>query len=206
MKLVIATQNPKKLEEIRALLDFPELEIVCALDLPDLPEIIEDGQTFRENAVKKAVTLARLTGHWALADDSGLEVDALEGAPGVFSARYAGEPVNYAANNSKLLLALAGETHRRARFRCVIALSSPGGESRCVEGSCEGTLLESQRGSQGFGYDPLFQPDGYTETFAEMDGPEKNRISHRGRALAAAKTAWRDWLSGQPNDWSGYCD
>lgn len=204
MKLVIATQNPKKLQEIKALLDFPGLEIVCALDLVDIPEIEEDGVTFHENAVKKAVTLARLTGHWALADDSGLEVDALNGAPGVHSARYAGEPVKYAANNEKLLHALAGETHRRARFRCVIALSSPRGETRCVEGACEGTIRETLKGNMGFGYDPLFQPDGYTQTFAEMDAAEKNRISHRGRALAAAKAAWGNWLSRHPADWTGY--
>lgn len=204
MKLVIATQNPKKLQEIRELLDFPGLEVISALDLPDIPDIVEDGLTFQENAIKKAVTLAHLTGYWALADDSGLEVNALKGAPGVHSARYAGEPADYAANNEKLLSALAGEVDRRARFRCVIALSSPGCETRCVEGSCEGAILESLKGGMGFGYDPLFQPEGYTQTFAEMKAAEKNRVSHRGRALAAAKAAWSNWLARHPRDWSGY--
>lgn len=204
MKLMLATQNPKKLKEIKDLLDFPGLEVVSALDLPDIPPIEEDGVTFHENAVKKAVTMARLTGCWALADDSGLEVEALNGAPGVHSARYAGEPVKYSANNAKLLAALKGETNRRARFRCVLALASPGGEARCVEGTCEGTILEALKGRKGFGYDPLFQPSGYTQSFAEMDSGEKNRISHRGRALAAAKEAWGALLARNPRDWSGH--
>lgn len=204
MKLVIATQNPKKLKEIQALLDFPGLDVVCALDLPGLPEIVEDGATFEENAIKKAVTLSRLTSEWSLADDSGLEVDALQGAPGVYSARYAGEPVNYAANNEKLLRALRGVSNRQARFRCVIALSSPEGEARCVEGVCEGVIIKELKGHQGFGYDPLFRPAGYATTFAEMEASEKNRISHRGRALAAAKTAWAAGLSHHPRAWSAF--
>lgn len=204
MKLVIATQNPKKLQEIKALLDFPGLKVICAFDLPGIPDVSEDGVTFQENAVKKAVTLARLTGQWALADDSGLEVDALNGAPGVYSARYAGEPVNYVANNEKLLHALMGKTNRRARFRCVIALSSPTGETHCVEGACEGRILESQKGRMGFGYDPLFQPEGHSQSFAEMDADEKNRISHRGRALVAAKAAWGNWLARHPHSWSDH--
>ena len=196
MKLLIASRNPKKLEEIRAILDIPGLDLVSALDIPDAPDVDEDGATFQENAIKKAVTLARATGLWTLADDSGLEVDALNGAPGVYSARYAGEPVKYEANNRKLLAALMGEANRRARFRCVIALSSPDGDARTVEGACEGSILEVLRGRRGFGYDPLFVPDGWRETFAEMDEAEKNRISHRGRALARARQAWGDLLKG----------
>ena len=197
MKLVLATHNPKKLKELKALMDLPGLEIVSALDIPHAPEVIEDGRTFHENAIKKATTLARFAKCWALADDSGLEVDALNGAPGTHSARYAGEPVKYSANNKKLLQALQGEANRKARFRCVIALSSPEGETRCVEGTCEGVILESGRGRKGFGYDPLFQPVGYSQSFAEMDGQEKNKISHRGRALAAAKEAWASLLASQ---------
>lgn len=204
MKLVLATQNTEKLKEIKALLDFPGLDVVSALDLPGIPPVEEDGATFEENAVKKAATLARLTGCWALADDSGLEVEALNGAPGVHSARYAGEPVKYTANNKKLLSALKGESNRRARFRCVLALANPDGDARCVEGTCEGTILEAPRGRKGFGYDPLFQPDGYTQSFAEMDSTEKNRISHRGRALAAAKEAWGARLARKPKDWSDH--
>ena len=202
MKLIIATQNPKKLKEIKSMLDLPNLEISSSLDVPGLTAVEEPGVTFQENAVHKAVTLARLTGQWALADDSGLEVEALNGAPGVHSARYAGEPVKYSANNEKLLHALMGESNRRARFRCVLALSSPAGETRCVEGTCPGVITESLRGRRGFGYDPLFQPDGYTQTFGEMDSAEKNRISHRALALAKAKEAWAALLAKNPRGWS----
>jgi XTP/dITP diphosphohydrolase len=196
MKLLIASQNPKKLKEIREILDLPGLELVSALDLPGAPDIVEDGLTFEENAAKKALTMARASGLWALADDSGLEVDALNGAPGVHSARYAGEPMKYSANNRKLLTTLRGETNRRARFRCVLALASPQGEVRTVEGTCEGAIADGPRGRKGFGYDPLFVPEGHTVTFAEMDPAEKNRISHRGRALAAAQRAWAGLLRG----------
>lgn len=204
MKLVIATQNPKKLKELKTLLNLPGVELICALDLPDAPEILEDGVDFHENAIKKAATLARLTKCWALGDDSGLEVDALNGAPGVHSARYAGEPVKYSANNKKLLHALLGESNRKARFRCVIALASPDGEARCVEGTCEGVITEALRGRKGFGYDPLFQPTGYSQTFAEMDSAEKNLISHRGKALAQAKQAWGALLAKHPAGWSDH--
>lgn len=196
MKLLLASRNPKKLKEIKEILDTPGLELVSALDVPGTPEVEEDGVTFQDNATKKAVTLARTTGLWALADDSGLEVDALNGAPGVHSARYAGEPVKYAANNRKLLSALQGEANRRARFRCVLALASPQGDVRLVEGVCEGVIADAPRGRKGFGYDPLFVPEGHTRTFAEMDAEEKNRLSHRGRALARAREAWSALLGG----------
>lgn len=201
MRLVLATQNQHKLHELRALLDLPAVKIYAALDIPGLPPIEETGLTFEENAALKAVALARHTGDWALADDSGLEVEALNGEPGIHSARYAGEPVNYSANNEKLLEELKGATNRRARFRCVIALSSPDGETRFVEGSCNGVITESHQGRKGFGYDPLFQPDGYPVTFAEMESAEKNRISHRGRALAKAKTEWAAMLATNPARW-----
>ena len=202
MKIYIATQNPKKLKEIKAMLDLPATEIASALDVPGLSVVEETGVTFHENAILKAVNLARLTNRWSLADDSGLEVEALNGAPGIPSARYAGEPVKYAANNEKRLAALLGETNRKARFRCVLALSSPDGEARCVEGICEGLITEAGRGRKGFGYDPLFQPDGYTQTFGEMDSAEKNRISHRARALAKAKESWAAFLARNPRNWS----
>ena len=159
-------------------------------DFPDLPEVIEDGATFEDNAIKKAVTIARLTEMWTIADDTGLEVDALGGEPGVYSARYAGEPVSYEANNAKLLSALVGTKDRTARFRCVIALSSPSGDARTVEGRCEGSIIDALRGDGGFGYDPLFEPVGYGQTFAEMDIDEKNRISHRAVALQKARDEW----------------
>lgn len=202
MQLVVATRNRHKLAEIRALFDLPGLELVSALDFPEIPDVEEDGKTFEENAVKKAVTLARATGYWALADDSGLEVEALGGAPGVYSARYAGVPVSYPANNAKLLRELEGVKNRKARFRCVIALSSPSGVARTVEGHCEGRILHEPRGSHGFGYDPVFVPDGFDRTFAEMEPAAKNAISHRGRALQKAREAWQALLNSDAPDWS----
>jgi XTP/dITP diphosphohydrolase len=196
VKLVIATRNTHKLEEIRAIFDFQGLEVLSAFDFPDIPDVMEDGETLEDNAKKKAVEIAVATGCWALADDSGLEVDALGGAPGVYSARYAGEPCSYEANNEKLLRELANKEDRSARFRTVIALSDPGGSVQTVEGECPGSIIDELRGTNGFGYDPLFVPDGYSETFAELDSAEKNRISHRSRALHQAHTAWADLLKG----------
>ena len=190
MKLLVATRNKHKLEEIHAILTGLDVELHSALDFPEIPDVIEDGDTFEANAIKKAGTLAYATGCWALADDSGLEVYALGGAPGVYSARYAGEPVSYPANNEKLLRELAGKANRRARFRCVMALSEPTGRAKTVEGRCEGIIITELRGTAGFGYDPLFVPDGYTQTFAEMPADQKNSISHRGRALQAAREKW----------------
>lgn len=201
MKLVIATRNKHKLEEIRAIFNVPSLEIVSALDYPDVPDVVEDGTTFEANAMKKAVSLAKATGLWALADDSGLEVDALNGAPGIYSARYAGEPVSYPANNRKLLKELERVSNRRARFRCVIALSSPDGKVKTVDGRCEGVIACEERGGTGFGYDPLFIPDGFSITFAEMDAAAKNSISHRGRALKKAQEEWGALLASNPGRW-----
>ncbi|HMO05074.1 MAG TPA: RdgB/HAM1 family non-canonical purine NTP pyrophosphatase [Kiritimatiellia bacterium] len=192
MRLVIATRNRHKLDEIRAILDQPTLELLSSFDFPGVPDVEETGTTFEENAALKARALATATGLWAMGDDSGLEVDALGGAPGVYSARYAGLPaVDYAANNRKLLAALAGQPDRRARFRTVLALAAPDGRLFTCEGTCPGTIADAPRGEGGFGYDPLFIPDGSTLAFAEMPAAEKNRISHRGRALAAAAIAWK---------------
>ena len=204
MKLVIATRNAHKLEEIRAIFEFPfdsaqggkNLEVLSAFDFPEIPDVIEDGDTLEANAVKKAVEIASATGCWAMADDSGLEVTALNGAPGVYSARYAGEECSYAANNAKLLRELAGKEDRSARFRTVIALSDPGGSTQTVEGECPGVIIEELRGTNGFGYDPLFVPDGHSETFAELDPEVKNRISHRARALKKAHDVWADIIRG----------
>ncbi len=194
MKLLIATRNPHKLEEMQQILPAAGIQWVSALDFPEIPDVIEDGKTLEANAIKKAVTLALATGLYALADDTGLEVDALEGAPGVYSARYAGEPPDYAANNRKLLAELASKDSRSAQFRTVIALSDPSGHAQIVEGVCRGEIAESMSGTAGFGYDPLFVPEGETRTFAEMSADEKNRISHRGRALRAAMGAWGEQL------------
>jgi len=210
IKLLVATRNRHKLEEIRAILG-PGFECRSLEDFPDAPRVTEDGRTFAENAEKKARALAQwLAGRpearsgqpWlVLADDSGLETDALDGAPGVCSARFAAEeadgPENCsdAANNAKLLRLLrdAPPERRGARFRCVMALSSvPPGETRFFEGVCEGRILEAPRGTGGFGYDPLFAPEGGRRAFAEMSAEEKNRLSHRARALAALKAWARD--------------
>ncbi len=190
--LFIATGNAHKLVEIRAIFSIPSLRIVDMNDYPELPEVIEDQDSFVGNAIKKAVELAKFSGQWTLADDSGLEVDALGGAPGVYSARYAGEHVDYQANNDKLLRELHGVADRVARFRCVVALSSPDGEARTVDGCCEGRISLCPKGDSGFGYDPLFIPEGESRTFAEMNEQEKNAISHRGVALVNADIAWRE--------------
>lgn len=191
MRLLVATRNRHKLAEIRAILAVPGLELVGADEAPGLPEVDEDAPDFEGNAVKKARTLALAARCWTLADDSGLEVDALGGAPGVTSARYAGPQADTPANNAKLLAALQGITDRRARFRCVLALAAPDGSARIVDGRCEGRILEALRGAHGFGYDPLFVPDGHTQTFAELPPEVKNRISHRARALQRAREEWK---------------
>ncbi|MCK5529096.1 MAG: RdgB/HAM1 family non-canonical purine NTP pyrophosphatase [Kiritimatiellae bacterium] len=192
--LFIATGNAHKLVEIRAIFSVPNLKLVDMNDYSELPEVVEDQDSFVGNAVKKAVELAKFSGQWTLADDSGLEVDALGGDPGVYSARYAGEDADYLANNSKLLHELKGVTERSARFRCVIALCSPDGEARTVEGCCEGKIALAPSGDSGFGYDPLFIPVGESRTFAEMSDLEKNAVSHRGVALANADVAWKHLL------------
>lgn len=201
MKILIATGNRHKFLEISAILKSPHLVLVGLRDVGAVSEVEEDGDTFEANAVKKAVTLARFSGLWTLADDSGLEVDALGGEPGVRSARYAGEPSNDAANNAKLLENLEGVANRSARFRCAIALSDPCGKARTVSGACEGTLLGALKGQGGFGYDPLFVPAGYEMTFAEIPAEVKNAISHRARALALAVAGWGPVLDREPACW-----
>ncbi|HRX07424.1 MAG TPA: XTP/dITP diphosphatase [Kiritimatiellia bacterium] len=190
MKILIASRNAHKIQEIREIFDLPGVEWVSAADVPGLHDVEEDGETFEANAIKKATELARATGLWALADDSGLEVAALGNAPGVYSARYAGEPCDHARNNAKLLRELDGQRDRSARFRCVAALSDPSGRAETVSGSCPGRIIERLRGTEGFGYDPLFVPDGFEQTFAEMGAEQKNRLSHRGRAMSRAKEKW----------------
>jgi XTP/dITP diphosphohydrolase len=190
MKILIASRNAHKIQEIREIFALPGVEWVSTAAFPDLPDVVEDRDTFEGNAIKKATELARATGLWALADDSGLEVAALGNAPGVYSARYAGEPCNHANNNAKLLRELADKPDRSARFRCVAALSDPSGRTETVSGSCPGHIVEALRGAQGFGYDPLFVPDGYELTFAEMGSALKNQLSHRGRAMSLAQKQW----------------
>lgn len=194
MELLIATRNPDKLTEIREIFHVPGLECISALDVPDLDDVEEDGETLEANAEKKARECSLQTGLWSVADDTGLEVAALEGAPGVYSARYAGPEAGYEENIRKLIQEMEGKADRSARFRTVVALSSPKGETLTVDGECTGDILETPRGHGGFGYDPVFQPSDYRETFAELSADEKHRISHRGRAFRAAREAWPDLL------------
>lgn len=188
MKLVLATKNLGKVREMAGLLEPHGIELVSLQDFPGIGEIEEDGGTFRENAIKKASVTCEQTGLMALADDSGLEVDHLDGAPGVHSARFAGESKDDTANNTKLLDLLEDvpAEGRTARFRCVIAIAVPGGWVYTAEGACEGVIIGEPRGDGGFGYDPLFYLPEYGKTFAELDLETKNQISHRGKALAGA--------------------
>ena len=184
-ELVVATRNRGKLQEIRSLLDGVVTTVHCADDFSDFPETVEDGLTFRDNALKKAREAMRCTGLPALADDSGLVVDVLDGRPGVYSARFAGEGAGDAANNRQLLEELDGvpEIRRQAAFVCVLAYVTPSGTEQVFSGRVGGAILTSARGEGGFGYDPLFLVDGFERTMAELSLQEKNAISHRGQAL-----------------------
>lgn len=183
MKIYVATHNAHKMREISEIL--PDFEI----EADDPAGVVEDAPDFVGNAQLKVEAIAlRHPGCWCMADDSGLEVEALGGAPGVRSARYAGEPTDTAANNALLLKNLDGVENRRANFTCAIALVAPDGVRHTAVGRCNGRIALSPSGSHGFGYDPLFLPDGCTESFAELGATVKNAISHRARALAAAKS------------------
>ncbi|MDZ7716884.1 MAG: RdgB/HAM1 family non-canonical purine NTP pyrophosphatase [Balneolaceae bacterium] len=183
-KLILASRNKHKIAELRETLAGLSIELVSALDFPNLKEVEEDKPTLQGNALKKARYVFQETGIAALSDDTGLEVDALDGRPGVYSARYAGEDATYQDNVDKLLSELAGVApkDRKAQFRTVVALVTED-STHTFEGVCRGEILSEQRGSKGFGYDPVFQPAGYDKTFAELNEDEKNRISHRGRAI-----------------------
>ncbi len=188
MRLLVATRNKDKLKELRALLADLDFEVISSADVPGLQEIEEDQPTVRDNAIKKAIATAKFAKMLTLADDTGLEVDALNGEPGVRSARYAGDDVTYHENNKKLLANLAGvpADKRAARFRCVVAIADENGLVDTVEGICNGAILPDERGGNGFGYDPLFVPDGQVKTFAELSSEVKNRVSHRAKALQKA--------------------
>ncbi len=190
-RLVVATRNRGKLDEIRAILASLSVEVASLADYPELEPIEEDGATFEANAVKKALHVAASTGHLTLADDSGIEVDALDGAPGVHSARFAGPEATDEANNAKLLelMKAVPDAERTARFRCVVAIATPEGHLEVAEGVCEGLVARRERGDKGFGYDPLFLVPEWGMTFGELPEGIKNAISHRGRALAAARNA-----------------
>jgi len=198
-RVLIATTNRGKLREIAAVMSDLPVEWVGLPDLPAIEEPVEDGQTFAENARLKARYYAQATGMWTLADDSGLEVDALAGRPGIHSARYAGEPGDDLANNAKMVGELAGvpPDERTARFRCAIVLAAPDAVLAEAEGKIEGVIIDPPRGQNGFGYDPHFLVPSLGKTTAEIDPAQKNSISHRGNALRAIRPALEACLAGQ---------
>lgn len=181
--IVLATTNKGKTREIQELLKNSSLEIKNLDDFGPIPEVIEDGNTFDENAYKKASFTARILGYPAIADDSGLCVEALDGAPGIYSARYAGENATDQENVTKLLTAMEGIENRTAAFECVISIAVPTGAALTYEGRCEGILTTEPIGENGFGYDPLFYYPKFNKTFAQLSIEEKSQASHRGLAL-----------------------
>ena len=182
--LVLATRNRGKISEFRELLSGFDIEIKGLEEFGPIPPVVEDGADFEENAYKKALFTAKVLGFPALADDSGLVVPALGGDPGVRSARYAGNGADDRKNNLKLLKAMEGVKNRKADFECVIAVAVPRGPALIYEGKCEGEIAETLTGDQGFGYDPVFYYPPLKKTFAQMSLEEKNRVSHRGKAMA----------------------
>lgn len=194
MEIVAATRNEKKLKEMRRLLEGTAVRIMGLEEFPGCPEVEETGETFEENAAMKAASVSGHTGRTAVSDDSGLEVFALGGAPGVRSARYAGEGASDDENVEKLLMEMAKvpEGERGARFVCVIAISDPHGGVKSFYGTVEGKIANKAKGMGGFGYDPVFIPSGHERTFAEMTASEKDSMSHRGAALRGL----REYLEG----------
>jgi XTP/dITP diphosphohydrolase len=181
-RLILATRNAHKTSEIHAIIG-DQFEVVDANAFSEFPEIEETGTTFLENACLKAEGISRCVDGWVLSDDSGLEVKALGGAPGVWSSSYGGEEGNHAKNNARLLADMEGKVDRDARFRCTMVLALGGIAQANFDGTVEGELVTSLQGTGGFGYDPLFIPEGHTQTFAELGDEIKNQLSHRSRAL-----------------------
>lgn len=188
-KIYLATGNSHKAEEIQAMLG-DEITVKDLRSLPEVGEIIEDADTFQGNADIKALAVSALTEELVIADDSGLCVEALDGAPGIYSARYAGEGATMTENKARLIKNLDGISNRKASFICVISVARGGEILTRFRGECSGVLLREESGEGGFGYDPLFIPDGYEKTFAELPAEVKNQISHRAHALSAFK----EWM------------
>ncbi len=188
-KLYIATNNQGKVREIKAILDRFYDEILSLKDAGIVADVVEDGDSFHANAAKKAIEISRMTDADVLADDSGLCVDALGGAPGIYSARFAGEGATDAQNNEKLIAAMQGKQDRGAQFVCALVLARAGKELLYVEDIARGELLDAPQGENGFGYDPLFYVPEYQQTFAQISAEIKNRISHRAKALMRLKEA-----------------
>jgi len=189
LEIVLATRNYNKIREIKRILNDVNVRFLSLEDFPGCPEAVEDGETLEANAKEKALVVSHYTKKLSLAEDSGLEVEALGGAPGIHSARFAGANATYEDNNKKLLKLMEKipQEERRAKFRCVAVLAKPDGEAVTCEGICEGIIAFDMKGESGFGYDPLFIVPGYGKTFAELGEEIKNRISHRTRALAKIK-------------------
>ncbi len=185
MDIIIATSNQNKLKEFKALLKDHKINILSLKDFSQIPAVVEDGKNFYENALKKATTVVRYTGKLTIADDSGIEVEALGGKPGVYSSRFAGEDASDEENNARLMKELQGipPDKRGACFKCALVIAKSEGETAFVEGECRGTIIEELRGHYGFGYDPLFLVPEYNKTFSEITPEEKNKISHRAKAL-----------------------
>ena len=188
-KLVIATQNQDKFREMREVLEGLDWEILPAFEFPGAPEVVEDGETLEENSLKKAKVLCEFTGLPALADDTGLFVEALGGQPGIYAARFAGKNATYADNVNKTLALMMNvpKENRKALFKTVITIYYPDKKENQVSGEVHGVIVEKSRGSVGFGYDPIFLPRGQSRVFAEMSLEEKNLISHRGKAVRKAR-------------------
>jgi len=197
MKLVLATNNRHKIREISEMLSGLDVDVITKDSYQDFPDVDETGATLEENAILKAEAIFEYTGLPSLADDSGLEVDAIDGEPGVNSARYAGPGCNFEDNNRKLLDALSGvsDEHRTARFRCVMAFCTGEGQTKLADGRVDGHITSTIRGKEGFGYDPVFEIPELGITFAEMSAEQKNSMSHRGRALEKAKSLIKDYLN-----------
>jgi XTP/dITP diphosphohydrolase len=196
-QILLASRNKQKAKELAACLQGVEAEILTLDDVENAPEVVEDGETFQENATKKATETARATGMVTVADDSGLVVDALQGAPGVRSARYAGEDATDNENNEKLLreMATVPEEFRGATFVCAVAVADANGLIGVVEATCDGRIALEERGRSGFGYDPLFIKTDYNKTFAELGPDIKNRVSHRSRAMEKAALVIEKYLA-----------
>ena len=198
MKLVLASDNKNKLREFRTLFENFGVELISKAESGFTEEVEETGETFAENARIKAEAVMRATGLAAVADDSGLCVDALGGAPGVHSARYTANHADSDADRYNLLLRnLGGRDDRAARFVCSLCCAFPNGDILTAEGTCEGTILSAPRGENGFGYDPVFRPDGFDRSMAELTMEEKNAISHRGKALAQFRQKWEKYYDHQ---------
>ncbi len=191
-EIVLASRNPNKIEELRELLSLPDLRVLSTADFPELEEVDEDALTLEGNALKKAHYVAMVTGLPSLADDTGLEVSALNGAPGVYSARYAGEQASYDDNVEKLLSEMENIEQRKAQFRTVVAFVDAD-KQWMFEGVCRGHISRYRKGVKGFGYDPIFVPDGFEQSFAEMGSKQKNSISHRGLAMKEAVAFLQKW-------------